>query len=310
MQQAAQVRDDVYFLPSQAPPPVAVVEETPAEEPAKPADDYYDAGSAAQANGTGNYYDMAYNDPYYYNYGRFGFGSGMGWQTGWNGPGWGMGMGWGSGMGWSTSLSFGWGSPYYGGYGGWGSPYGGYGYGGWGNPYYGGYSPWGWNDPWNSYGYGNYYGPCGNCYGCYSPIIVGGSSSGVVVGHRPSVNGSGMATAGTVGQARASFRDPVGLNPTLESGYSSGRSGRSITNTPSRQIGRPDQSFGRPAERPSGNRPAIGTDRPARQRTTPQERNGGSDRSISSPSRSGGGGNSGGGNSGGGSRSGGGGRPR
>ena len=146
MQPTAGVQDDIYYMPSDAPLADAGPENDP---PAKNgsgtqvrsevrSDDYYDPETAKNFDDR-NYYDMAYNDPYYYNYGRFGFGGGMGmstmgWQSGWNGPGWGMGMGYGYGYpmgnGWSMSLGYGYGSgfydPWYGGY----HPYGGY----WGRP--------------------------------------------------------------------------------------------------------------------------------------------------------------------------------
>lgn len=290
-QQVGQVRDDVYYLPSAA-PPVAIVEEPPIEEPQNPADDYYDPNASSEYSGSSEFYDMTYNDPYYYNYGRFGFNASMGWQSGWSGPGWGMGMGWGSGYNPWYSINFGWGSPYY--------P-------GWGYPYYG--SPWGWNDPWYGYGYGGYYGPYGPCYCCYTPIIIGGSS-GVVYGHRPSVNGGGMASTNVAGngEVRASFRDPVGLNPgIMQRGGILGRTDDQEMSGTKPQNTRPN-TISRPAERTSGKRPSNNNDRGSMERSN----NGGSDRSgsFSSPRSIGGGGNSVGGSSGGGSRTGGGGRPR
>ncbi len=210
VQPTAQRADDIYYMPAQASAEQPMAKEAaPAEltEQAAANDDYYDAGTAQQYSGSGNYYDMAYNDPYYYSYGRFGFGVGMGWQSGWNGQGWGMGMNWGYGSG----VYSGWYRPSY-----W-DLYGMYNWNSYGP---GGYNPWAWyNDPYynngsgnygNNYGYGNYWGPWGNC-GCgYSPIIVGGSSN-VLVGHRPSLNGNSTADNG-VYQTRSMYRDPIALS--------------------------------------------------------------------------------------------------
>lgn len=214
--------DDVYFMPSQAPPVAAkAAESAPAAEPTPAAsDDYYDEGTSQRLGTDRGYYDMAYNDPYYYNYGRFGFG--MGWQSGWNGPGWGMGYGWGtpgngwgSGYGspWGTGNAWGWNQPYgwgndgwgYGGYNGWGNgAYNGWGYGGyngWGNTAYNG---WGWGN-WGYYG--NYWSPYGACHTCYTPIIIGG---GTYVGHRRPMNRSSSSGSGAYGPR--AVRDPVGLS--------------------------------------------------------------------------------------------------
>jgi hypothetical protein len=58
---------------------------------------YYDPAESQRANSAyRDYYDMAYNDPYYYNYGRFGFGSGISSF----GPSYGMGLSYG----WPTSF--------------------------------------------------------------------------------------------------------------------------------------------------------------------------------------------------------------
>jgi len=211
--------DDVYFMPSQAPPVVAKAEEPPApvSEPAPAAsDDYFDEGTSQQLGTDRGYYDMAYNDPYFYNYGRFGFGAGagmgmMGWQNGWNGPGWGMGFGWGSpGFGWgngfgdpwATGPGWGWNQPFGWGNNGWG--YDGWGYGGfngWGNA---GYNGWGWGN-WGYYG--NYWSPYGACHTCYTPIVIGG---GTYVGHRRPMNRSSSGGSGAFGPR--AVRDPVGLS--------------------------------------------------------------------------------------------------
>jgi uncharacterized membrane protein YgcG len=263
MQPTAGVRDDVYFMPSDAPAQAATPRQQQQERQQQQqaqTDDYYDPGTASNYATPRSYYDMAYNDPYYYNYGRFGFGGGMGmgmgmgmgtmgWQSGWGGPGWGMGMGygWGSGMGMGMYDPWMMGGMY--------DPWmmGGMGMGM--RPGMGmgmGMRPWGMYDPWmGGYGWGNYYGPYGNCFACYSPVIVGGSS-GVVVGHRPSSGRTGTTgPGGPVHQPRSmqsSFRDPVGLTPvtrgddlvrqpagTRGDGPSRLGSGRSIDRQPSLQ---------------------------------------------------------------------------
>lgn len=333
MRTASDVRDDVYYMPSEAPALATTAPAAPVEpERTVIQDDYYDDGAAKQYGPVGgNFYDAAYNDPYYYNTGRFGFGMGtgmMGWQTGWNGPGWGMGMGYGWGGGWSMGFGYGtgwydpfwgpgWGSPYWG----WGRPWGWnrpWGWGGWGSPWY---------DPWyGGYGYGGpYMGPYGGSY-CYNPVVVGGSS-GVVVGHRPSTNGGGASGQGGGGtRPQMQLRDPVGLvRP--ETNRASGTLPQDRGS-----IAGPTEIFSRPAERPIDrggiNRPpqerpvtrTPGSTRESRpnrsyergsgnpSRGSGVERGGGYDRGGSGGG-SRGGGNSGGG-SGGGSRGGGGGRPR
>lgn len=206
------VQDDVYYMPSSAPVAVSTPSASPPEPTPTPStgDDYYDPNAAATQQ-SGDFYDMTYNDPYYYNYGRFGFNSGpMGWQTGWNGPGWGGGMGWNSS--WGIGMGWGWGYGH-GVYSGWYRPrcsdFG------WNNPWW-----WsGWSQPycgWNSYGwggYGNYYSPWGNYYGGYAPVVIGdgGTSNGVVVGHRRSIGSGGASGAGTT--RRPPVRNPVGLAP-------------------------------------------------------------------------------------------------
>jgi hypothetical protein len=327
MQQTTQVRDDVYFMPSSAPPPAATASrQAPAGDEQIPMDDYYDPGTSSQFNDHRNYYDMAYNDPYYYNYGRFGFNAGMGmgmgmgmmgWQSGWGGPGWGMGMGWGMGpsmgMGWGMGgmgmgmggMGMGWGNPWSPWHQpwGWNSPWG------WNRPM--GFSPWGWNDPFYGYGYGNYHGPYGNCFSCYSPVVIGASNT--VVGHRPSLTGGSAGNTGQGGadlRPRMNVRNPVGLNRAQDSAPS--RSG-----TPSRTrpgtIDRPTQSLDRGTQQRGldrGRTPAQ--QRPDRQvspRQSQPSRN--IDRGGSIDRGGGGSFDRGGGSMGGGSRStGGGGRPR
>lgn len=310
VQRTAQQSDDVYYVPSDV--PMATTTE-PAESVAPVAaatDDYYDTNASQQNSDPGGYYNMAYNDPYYYNYGRFGFGGGLASQNGWMMNGWGQPVQWGYGTGvysgwyggggWTLGLGWGWGNS---------------GWGGW-NHSWGGYSPWGWNDPWyngwgyggygyggNGYGYGNYYGPYGGCSCCYTPIIVGGSSN-VVVAHRPSFGNNASGVGGNY-QRRMSFNDPIGLTPTERTvnGRTNGqnpvrttaRSGISVPSTTGARGERP--ILQRPTERQPNQRP--NTDRTRNtERQVPAHRGGGSDRGggSASPSRSGG-------DSGGGSRS-------
>ncbi|MCU0319001.1 MAG: hypothetical protein MUE88_02830 [Flavobacteriales bacterium] len=95
-QNTTAVRDDVYFMPGDEPvtaarpKPVPSPEDEARMQPVQPGeqgtDDYYDPEVANEEARRG-YYDMAYNDPFFYNYGRFGFGTQLGWTNGWNGPG-------------------------------------------------------------------------------------------------------------------------------------------------------------------------------------------------------------------------------
>ena len=216
IQPTADVRDDVYFLPSMGPAVTSVEAMNPTREEVpsgQPTDDYYDANTSQQLGADRSYYDMTYNDPYYYNYGRFGFGTGLsGYQTGWNGPGWGMGMGIDNGYG---SMGYGGGNCWGSGFGngmGWGGGWNSNPYNSWNNPY----TTFGscYIDPYynNGYGYGNYQSPFGSCYSCYTPVIVGGTSN-VVVAHRPAMgSGGGMRTS--PGTSRSTLRDPIRLVPT------------------------------------------------------------------------------------------------
>jgi hypothetical protein len=305
-QPLSQHQDDVYFMPSTAKAAnTAMVPEPAASKPQAEApanDDYYDPDAAAASGAQRGYYDMAYNDPHYYNYGRFGFGSGMGWQNGWNGPGWGMGMGWGNGgmgmnNGWNDPWSQPWGmNNQWGGYGGWYN--GGYigwgngGFNGWGSPGFGGwgtggYNGWGWGN-WD-YGYGSYWGPYGPCRTCYVPVVIGGSSN-TYVGHRSPSNRSNNAGAG--GSHPRLTRDPVGLTPIgprTEPSRSFGEQSRPGLRPvqPSIEPGRVREP--RPIERTIERKPAVV---PNRERQPgidrPSERS--FERSSPSPSRDGGGG--------------------
>ncbi|HEX2616810.1 MAG TPA: hypothetical protein VHL57_04660, partial [Flavobacteriales bacterium] len=197
LQETTSVRDDVYDIPDRtvlASTAGAMTEEAaPAEQQQDP---YYDERES-QDQRRGDYYDMTYNDPYWYNYGRFGFNSGYGGGYGGYGSGFGMSMGYGWPTSWggmSIGYSTGYYDPYwsnswmsgYGmGYSPFGSPYG-YGYGGYG------YSPFGYGyNPYGYYGGGYwspYQGPWGGCYGCYVPVDYG-NGNGYVYGHRPSMTG-------------------------------------------------------------------------------------------------------------------------
>lgn len=205
-QSLVQHDDDVYYLPSQAEARMVApaVPEAQAEQPKGEGrrDDYYDPDVSQRLGAQRGYYDLAYNDPYYYNYSRFGFG--MGWQSGWNGPGWGMGFGWGDPW---VGAGYGWGQPwptwhwafdrpyYY-------SPYTFY------SGYIPGYSGWGW-DGWSYYG--NYWSPYGPCRTCYTGTDW--SSSRVIVGHRPSANG-GSSGSSSISRPRLA-RDAGSLMPGL-----------------------------------------------------------------------------------------------
>lgn len=185
------VRDDVYYMPSEA-PPAAARSVAPAE--GTTADDYFDAGQADAYTGPRGYYDLAYNDPYYYNYGRFGFGMGVG-----------MGMG---SMGWYNPMGgvqYGWGmyhQPYW---------YDGY-YGPWGRPWWMYNMGPGYYSMYDPYGIGPYYGPWGSCYGCYLPVVIGDVGGNVYTGHRRSLNAGPNNVGAPGGGAQGRGRDLVSLD--------------------------------------------------------------------------------------------------
>lgn len=286
-QPVAQHNDDVYFIPSQAPPkPAKPVEQAPATA-AAPSDDYYDGGTSQDLGTNRGFYDMAYNDPYYYNYGRFGFGMGMmGWQTGWNGPGWGMGFGWGDPW---MNMNIGWG-------GGWNRPWGFNDPWGWNRPL-GWNRPWGWGNPWNDpygwgYGYGSYWGPMGPC-SWYSPIML---SSNVVVGHRPGISHVGASGGTDVRQPRMAVRNPISLQPvvnhrSLDRGGLEQRDGLRDRGTMPET--RPGTTIREPGRQPAVIRPGVQeTPRRGSFEMRPSIGRGG-DGGGSMPSRSGGGGGGG-----------------
>ncbi|MBL7982873.1 MAG: hypothetical protein JNL52_13820 [Flavobacteriales bacterium] len=285
LQQTTAVRDDVYFSPGSE--PMAAATPIQAEEPAvaEATDDYYSA-QEAPAVGSSGFYDIAYNDPYYYNYDRFGFGQSPFMQGG-------MYMG-------------GFGVP--GGYGGWNSRYIGFGMSfGMGWPYQNGmtgplawYAPWSWYDPmtsnpwgWSSgmgwgyglghgmgwgygMGYGPYYGPWGACMTCYCPVVVGGGGN-VVYGPRPGTGGAGRTVPNASGMRT---RDPISLTRTMP------------RTSKASEGARPTLSEGRQL---SGTRPATGVNERS---TSPQARPAQNDRArtpsttygrpATSPGRSGG----------------------
>ena len=314
-QGTAYVRDDVYDIPDRT--RVAAVPQAPATDgPVSSQDDYYDAGEArseaAGSLGGRDYYDLAYNDPYWYNRGRFGWNMSVGYGMGMGMGGWGMNYGWPTGWGgMSVGFGSGWYDPYWGnswtsGYGMWGRPWGWGGYGMY-NPYWGG----GWGGP--------YQGPWGGCFGCYEPV---GYGSSVVYGHRPSWSGApGTTDGGGVVNPRG-YRNPAGLVD--RQAGASGVNGRTSTfrdqvrpsgerrpmdyNSQGRRVPGVDRSgtvptydrSTRPAQR--GNNGRITA--PARQERAPSRNGsfgGGGDRGGSfggggsSPSRGGGGGGGGGG---------------
>ncbi|HEY0976336.1 MAG TPA: hypothetical protein VGE21_02605 [Flavobacteriales bacterium] len=290
LQETANVRDDVYDVPDRTVMASKSAAAPAPEAPATSEEDYYDEGESRSSvqSERRDFYDMTYNDPYWYNYGRFGWNSPGMW-----GPSFGMGYGMGMGNGWSVGIGYGsgFGNPYWGnswmsGYGAWGSPWGyGYGYpywgGGFGNPYYGyGYGG-GWGGP--------YHGPWGGCYGCYEPVGYGNS---VVYGHRPSLNGgSGNGSSG-VGNPRG-YRNPAGL---VDTRPSVGRQDTFEQRVRTDPAGRNNSRTLTPADRPSRNtgfgKPSR-TPRPATRPSTPSRTFDGG--GGSSPSRGGGGSGGGGG---------------
>ncbi|HMN04392.1 MAG TPA: hypothetical protein PKD45_01595 [Flavobacteriales bacterium] len=258
MRDTAMVTDDVYDIPdrhamamAKASAPAAAAEES----------DYYDP-SEARSIGTGrDYYDLAYNDPYYYNYGRFGFGTGIGAF----GPSYGMGLsyGWPTSFG-SMSLYYGtsygmygynpyWSNSWMSGYGYWPSysaynPYGYYGYGNYG-PGWGGYGM----------GYGPYHGPWGSCYGCYEPVGYGQA----VYGHRPAMASGTAAGSPSVYEPRR-MRNPAGLMPSAPSTTppASARPGNMTDPRPARTTATPPRV--NDGQRPTINRPVRPDSRPTR----------------------------------------------
>lgn len=278
LQQTAMVNDDVYNIPDRQAMATAKTMEQPATEDASGTDDYYNPAEAKRTSGYRDYYDLAYNDPYYYNYGRFGFGTGIGSY----GPGWGMGLsyGWptsfgslgiGYGMGtglygydpyWGNSWMSGYGySPYYG-Y----NPYGYYGYGNYGYGY-GGYGA----------GYGPYQGPWGGCYGCYEPI----GYNNVVYSHRPSLatgNDAAIAPA-----PRTMVRNPAGLLPGSPIASPGSTPAQRPTATPrqNRHFNSPEPPS-RTFDRGSGERPTRSFE-PSPSRSTGGNFGGGGGERISSP---------------------------
>jgi hypothetical protein len=229
LQETAQVRDDVYDIPDRTVvASVAPVPEAVAEEPAKASDDYYNSKEATRYD-QGSYWNQTYNDPRWYNQGRFGFGYSM---NSWGGSG--FGTNYNNGMGCHSSFNSPTGSydPYWSnswqsGYGA-NNPYGYY------NPWSTGYyDPWGYSSPWgcNNYGYGGcnslsswYYdnGYGNSCYNGYGSNYYGGggyyngwgqngygSGEGTthIIAHRPSMTGGGAGSGITV-----SPRAPRGIS--------------------------------------------------------------------------------------------------
>lgn len=200
MQPTAQVRDDVYDIPDRRP----VLAAAPGQAPMSGMDDYYDPSDSGAYDlarfEDRDYHDITYNDPAWYNQGRFGFNVGVGMW----GPTMGMGMGYGMPMGydpfWGGSAwgNPAWGNPYWGnswmsGYGAWGYPYNGWNMGmgmGWGQPF----------GPWGGMGWGNPYNPWGGLYPFGPPCCVGcgGWGSNTVVSHRPSWTGGGAGAGNPV----------------------------------------------------------------------------------------------------------------
>lgn len=335
-QTVTKVHDDVYDIPDRKAIVAAraAADRAAAEQRAAQArnEDYYDDGVAgterqqrAGSARTWDYYDAAYNDPYWYNSGRFGFGmglspmgmmSGVGFNQGWGMPmGYGMGMGYGIGYGMGMYAPFG--SPWMGGYGGFHDPwrYGGYGMGMYGGGMYGMYG--GMYSPYYGMGgFGPYRGPYGNCVNCYEPV---GYSRNTVVAPRTSLTGSNSGRrpaanayrnpAGLVdpragvrsGGARAGFADQVRTAEQVRQVQYNGQ-GRQVAGTrsaaPTRQVAPSAPQQREPQARPVREQPNYQRNMPAQQRTQPA-RQGGFDRSggtrspggfSPAPSRGGGGG--------------------
>lgn len=276
LRDTASAVDDVYDIPDRT----ALAEKRAAAdrvaEAPRESQDYYDPAESQRTGVSRDYYDMAYNDPYYYNYGRFGFGGNVG--------GFGPNMGMGLSYGWPTSfgsmgLYYGSGTGMYGynpywsnswmsGYGYWPSNYG-YGYDPYGYYGYGNYGP-----GWGGYGmgYGPYYSPLGRCYGCYEPISYGNT----VYMHRPSLSGGSTANGDT--RAPRMGRNPASLMPSVMPGRTGQdqapqmgpiRPDRVTTpRTPSRN-GTMERE---PVTRPSQTTPPSRTRPQARPQTRPQTR--------------------------------------
>lgn len=206
LRETTAVRDDVYDIPDRQAMAAAVPQQQSGGSGTDNA--YYDpAESRRSGSFDRGYYDMAYNDPYYYNYGRFGFGIGS------FGPGYGMGMsyGWPTNFG-SMSIGYGYGSGMYG-YNpywtnSWMSGYG-YGYDPFGYSGYGNYG-YGWGGYGMGYGsgYGPYRGPWGGCLNCYEPW----GYANTVYTHRPSM-AAGSATPAGATTAPRLMRNPASLIP-------------------------------------------------------------------------------------------------
>jgi len=275
----AGLNDGVYFTPSSQPIAVATTA-TSEQAPTGSSDDYYDSKTSQELGANQDYYDMTYNDPYYYNYGRFGFNQGL--NSGWNSMGSGIGMGMGYGFGSSFGYGNGFGGVYGNPYGGFNNPWGpGYGYynpwnsGGYGYGGYGGYG--------NYYGGSGYYGPYGNYGSGYVPVTYGDAPRTTVVNHRPSI-GAGSRSSMDAG-TRTNTRNLIGL------GFGYRNEGVRSTNGTYRNTGLDparDQRYNH-NERINGTRPAP--NRTNGTRSTFEQRgtfdNGGS---RSSPSIGGGGG--------------------
>lgn len=292
-QPTAYVHDDVYDRPDPRAITASVSNEPLAEETAPRQEDYYDPQVAPQYSNPRGYYDMAYNDPYYYGYDRYGFGMMYGGIYGGYGSQWNYNCPNGN-YGYLSGWTGNWIQPYY--Y----DPYGPGGFYGYGcNSCYGGC---GWNNNyWNSgpyYGYG-YYGYGGGCYGCYQPIVNGwneGWNSGLYYGHRPRFgggSGNGAGGSAPVPMTRVNPRDQIGLmrpataRPTTQ--MSTGNT-RPLVQPDARPTTRPTTApVERPVTRPTVRERGRGTD-------TYQQRNdgGGFDRGTA-PSRDTGGGSGGGG---------------
>ncbi|MEO8069270.1 MAG: hypothetical protein ABI599_16350 [Flavobacteriales bacterium] len=299
---AAYVRDDVYDRPDPRSITAAVAGEEKTVAAPEQTADYYNPGEAERYANPRGYYDMAYNDPYYYGYDRYGFGMSYGNQWGYNS--------------WSNGYGYGnvWNDPYWNGYGSYGSCNGwnngynnGWGHGGgWNNGYGSGYYNGcgcgnSWNSPYNYGGYNGYgyYGYGGGCYNCYQPIVTSGGEGwggGTVYSHRPSFGGgsggAGNGTSAPVGQ-RMNARDQIGLmkplpdrtRPAMSNGANTTRPNYQGTGTQPRT-----EPTTRPAERPR----VIRNEGERREKPEVIQRDNNGGRTINNDRNTGGGNNGGG----------------
>ncbi len=291
LQETAQVRDDVYDIPDRTAVASVKPMATPDPEPEISNDDYYDPNEAKQADRS-NYWDQTYNDPNWYNRGRFGFGYGM---NSWGGSG--LSLGYSSGWGNTWFNGPGgmynpyWGNTWQSGYGAWGSPYGYY------NPWNGGiYDPWGWNYG-GGFGYNPFaysWGPSwyGDPYCCgwgggwggggFWPISDGGTRH--IVAHRPAMSGGGGSGGGLNVTPRAAREISLMPRPTTRPA----RQDRTTLDRTARPTTKPTETWQQPARKDRVERERVRETRPTRDRVVVprQDHDGGRSRDTGGGGRS------------------------